>query len=325
MLAEALITHGVALSRLHHPEKARVALRQAADVAEQAGDIESAGVAALTLIEELGQDFSNDDERTTIERANVLLEKTQNMALVKRLAIASLRTVRTILGPPDWTNFSLRDAVRSYEAHWIKLALEETGGLVTRATPLLGFKHHQSLISVINARHHDLLATRSPVIKRKHSLLLHSKRRSDDSSVRPVSPFSILHVEDNQVVAIMVKETLEAEGWDIETCVDGTIALEKIESDAHYDLLLLDSDLPGVNGLDLLRAARRFAHRRLTPIVLLSAQTIEREALDAGANAVLHKPEGVRVLAKTIARFLEVQCFEDKKVSEEGSDGPDLD
>lgn len=327
LLAEALITHGVALSRLHHPEKARAAFSQAADVAEQAGDIESAGLAALTFLEELGQDFSNTDERTTIERANVLLEKTRDMALVKRLAVASLRTLRSILGPPDWHNFSLRDAVRTYEAHWIKLALKETGGLVTRATPLLGFKHHQSLISVINARHQDLLDTRSPVVKRKQSLLVHPKRETDtaDSHLQPTLPVSILHVEDNQVVANMVKETLEAEGWNIETCVDGTIALERIESDAHYDLLLLDSDLPGVNGLDLLQTARSMAHRRLTPIVLLSAQTIEREALDAGANAVLHKPEGVRVLAKTIARYLEGQCSEDKKVSEESSGRPKLD
>jgi CheY-like chemotaxis protein len=80
-----------------------------------------------------------------------------------------------------------------------------------------------------------------------------------------------------------------------------------------------------VNGLALLQAARSMAHRRLTPIVLLSAQTIEREALDAGASAVLHKPEGVRVLAKTIARFLEGQCSEDKKVSEESSGRPKLD
>jgi DNA-binding response OmpR family regulator len=105
----------------------------------------------------------------------------------------------------------------------------------------------------------------------------------------------------------MVKDTLESEGWEIETCVDGSISLEKIESDAHYDLLLLDSDLPGVNGLELLRCARSMAHRRQTPIVLLSAQTIEREALDAGANAVLHKPEGVGSLTATIARFLTVQ------------------
>jgi CheY-like chemotaxis protein len=309
LLAEALTTHGVALSRLHHPEKARAALRRAADVAEQAGDIESAGVAALGLIEELGPDFSNDEESQSIERASVLLETSQDMATVKRLAVALLRTLRSILGPPDWTNFSLRDAVRTYEAHLIKLALKEMGGLVTRATPLLGFKHHQSLISVINARHQDLLATRSPVVKRRHHLLVHPKRGRDpsDANLRPTPPFSILHVEDNQTVASMVKDTLESEGWEIETCVDGSIALEKIESDAHYDLLLLDSDLPGVNGLELLRCARSMAHRRQTPIVLLSAQTIEREALDAGANAVLHKPEGVGSLTATIARFLTVQ------------------
>jgi CheY-like chemotaxis protein len=320
LLAEALTTHGVVLSRLQHPEKARTALRQAADVAQRAGDIESAGVAALTLIEEFGQGFSNDEEADTIERASVLLEATQDMATVKRLGLALLRTLRSLLGPPDWTNFSLRDAVRIYEAHWIKLALKETDGLVTRATPLLGFKHHQSLISVINARHQDLLHTRSPVVKRRHHLLEHPKRRRElsDSSVQPTAAVSILHVEDNPTVASVVKETLEAEGWNVETCSDGSIALEKIASDTHYDLLLLDSDLPGLNGLELLKRARSMAQRRQTPIVLLSAQTIEREALDAGANAVLHKPEGMGSLAKTIARVLRIERTDGVDMSEEG-------
>jgi len=319
LLAEALTTHGVALSRLHHPEKARAVFRQAADVAERAGDIESAGVAALSLIEELGQDFSNDDEGTTIERAGMLLETTQDVATLRRLANASFRTLRALLGPPDWTNFSLRRVVLRYEAHWIRLALKETGGFVTRATRLLGFKHHQSLISLINIRHQDLLDSRSPVRPRRHHLLVHPKRgrKDSDSLVRPASQFSILHVEDNEVVASVVKETVESEGWNIETCVDGTIALEKIASDAHYDLLLLDNELPGVNGLEITQRARSMAHRRQTPIVLLSAQAIEREALDAGANAVLHKPEEIRLVADTIARFLKVRRAGELDVSEE--------
>jgi CheY-like chemotaxis protein len=321
LLAEALTTHGITLARLHHPERARARFRQAANAAEQAGDIESAGVAALTLLEEVGQDFSDEDECAAIDRVNVLLETTQDTATVKRLAVVFLHTLRGILGPPDWANFSLRQAVRNYEAHWIALALKETGGIVTRAAPLLGFKHHGSLISVINARHQNLLATRSPVVKRRHSLFGLPMRAGEtaDNDVRPTSRFFILHAEDDQAVAGIVKETLEAEGFNIETCSDGAIALEKIASDAHYDLLLLDNELPGANGLELIRCARGISHRRETPIVLLSGNAIEREALDVGANAFLHKPEGIGALAATIARFLRVHEADKVNASDENS------
>ncbi len=315
LLAEALTTHGVALARLDHPEKARAAFKRAAETAEQAGDFESAGLAALTLIEHLGQDFSEDDPRATIDRAGVLLEKTQDMATVRRLAKASFRALRVILGRPDWTNFSLRRVVLRYEAHWIRLALKETGGFVTRAARLLGFKHHQSLISLINGRHKGLLDTRSAVRKRRSHLIIHGKpngkKRAHDGGEQAASQISILHVEDNEAVASMVKETLESEGWNIETCVDGTLALEKIAGEAHYDLLLLDNDLPGVNGLELLQRARSMPHRRQTPIVLLSGKAIEREALDAGANAVLHKPEEIGSLGDTIARLLKLESGAD--------------
>jgi CheY-like chemotaxis protein len=132
--------------------------------------------------------------------------------------------------------------------------------------------------------------------------------------------FFILHAEDDQAVAGIVKETLEAEGCNIETCGDGATALEKIASDAHYDLLLLDNELPGVNGLELIRSARGISHRRETPIVLLSGNAIEREALDAGANAFLHKPEGISALAATIARLLRVHEADNVNALDENSD-----
>ncbi|MCA1593871.1 MAG: hypothetical protein LC754_14720 [Acidobacteria bacterium] len=69
LLAEALTTHGVAMARLGRHQQARLTLQSAVEVAEQAGDTEGAGHAALTIIMELGQYLSNDDLSTTYERA----------------------------------------------------------------------------------------------------------------------------------------------------------------------------------------------------------------------------------------------------------------
>ena len=101
-----------------------------------------------------------------------------------------------------------------------------------------------------------------------------------------------------------MRDTLEAEGWSVEVCADGDAALERIAGDAHYDLLLLDNDLPGVDGLELARYARRLPARERTPIVMLAAAGTREDARRAGVDAFLRKPEDVRLLVETIKRLL---------------------
>jgi len=75
LFAEALTTHRTALARLRHSIEARSAFERAISVAEQAGDTHGAGVAALTLIEELGGDLSYDELSILIDRAKSFLAR----------------------------------------------------------------------------------------------------------------------------------------------------------------------------------------------------------------------------------------------------------
>ena len=115
----------------------------------------------------------------------------------------------------------------------------------------------------------------------------------------------ILHVEDNEIVTTMVKETLENQGWQVVTCADGNVALEKISGEDEYDVLLLDYDLPGVNGVEIINRARELDHRCDTPIVMLAASPVEAAAREAGADVFLRKPQDVTRLVETINHFLE--------------------
>jgi two-component system chemotaxis response regulator CheY len=182
----------------------------------------------------------------------------------------------------------------------VERALKDAGGGVTRAAELLGFKYHQSLISLLNNRHQDLLPARTPVVPRKRSVI-RQRRVAARKRARPVT---ILHAEDSQVVADAVRDTLELEGWKIITCPDGATALDRIESDTPYDVLLLDYDLPRVNGLELLRRARQTIHRKRTPIIMLSATDCEHEAWRAGVTAFLRKPEDMLKLTEIIGHAL---------------------
>jgi tetratricopeptide (TPR) repeat protein len=177
LLAESLTTHGIAQARLKHPEQAHATLERAINVAERAGDLESAGNAALVMVEELGTFLSNDDLKATVDRARELLANTQEFSTLKRLTACASRVLSLVHDRPglprsvDWTDFSLKRAVLHYEAHFIGLALDATGGVVTRAARLLGFNHHQSLLALLNGRHKNLRERNTPIVPRRRSII----------------------------------------------------------------------------------------------------------------------------------------------------------
>jgi CheY-like chemotaxis protein len=309
LLAESLTTHGTALARLGRCEQAREALLRAVEVAEQAGDVESAGQAALSLIEELGEHVPAEELTAVYGHAAELLSRSQNVATLKRLSTCARRVLFLAHGSPvpaDWKGFSLKDAVRRYESHLIARALRDAGGLVSRAAQLLGFKHHHSLSSLIQNHHPGLLQARAPVVPRKRSLiyLRETRRATHYRAEKVVRPVSILYAEDNHVVADAVRETLEAEGWQVELCADGGSAMNRLAGGVRYDLLLLDNDLPGVTGLELAQYARNLPSYRGLPIVMLSAGDHRAEARRAGINEFLLKPEDVGLIIQTISRLL---------------------
>lgn len=71
----------------------------------------------------------------------------------------------------------------------------------------------------------------------------------------------------------------------------------------HYHLIV-DNELPGLSGLELILSARSLSHRRKTPIIMLSSDDCEKEAWRAGVDAFLRKPKGVDKVASTINRLL---------------------
>lgn len=313
LLAEALTTLGISLARLQRFGQARSALDRAIDKAQQADDVESAGKAALTLIEQLGLQLTNDDLMATLLRAEVLLENTQNISILRRQAKGASRVAFIINASPkcfpssiDSTGISAKEETLRYYKHLIALALRQSGGVVKTAARLLGMSH-QNLSSKL-VQYEELAKFRKPVrMPRRKSI----DSREPAGSSRTIGKqdkrtrrITILLAEDNVMVAGAVTETLETKGWAVEACSDGTAALEAIASDAHYDLLLMDYDLPGVNGIELVHRARKLVHRSHTPIIVLSASSVEAAALKAGADEFLPKPQGVSWLVETISRLL---------------------
>lgn len=113
----------------------------------------------------------------------------------------------------------------------------------------------------------------------------------------------VLMVEDEASVVTGTRRALEAEGYEVEVATDGRRGLDLL-LEREYDIVLLDVMLPGMNGYELCRTARR--HGIQTTILMLTAKSGEwdiAEGLDLGADDYLTKPFSiVELLARIRAR-----------------------
>ncbi|HYO92332.1 MAG TPA: tetratricopeptide repeat protein, partial [Pyrinomonadaceae bacterium] len=160
LLAEALTTQGRVLSKLGNFIESLDTLRRAADLAEQAGAVENAGHALLSLMEEHAERITEYELLDTYERAHNLLKDTQDAGTIKRLRACAIRIVsdrrasllqRRVRSLADfWANFNLNERVRTYEARYVRRALIDGQGSVTRAARLLGLHHHATLSSMLD-------------------------------------------------------------------------------------------------------------------------------------------------------------------------------
>ena len=317
VLAEALTTHAMALARLGNDLRARALFERAVLVAETAGDLEGAGRAKLTIIEELGRKIPAPDLVAIYRSAIDLLRNSQDPASAKRLISCAERLFETLrrleaeaeessVGSNSWEGFSLKRHVKAAESAIIERALREAGGSVSKAAKLLGFKHHQSLISLLNGRHKDLLKTRSVVRRRRRHILRPrvGRRPTPRRKLLSTSVISLLYVEDDEAVTRSVREALNGEHWQVDFCADRDTALLKLTGDDRYDVLVFDNDVVGTTGLELLERARKITHRRRTPIVVVANDDSEKAAWRAGANAFLRSTDIPDQLASTVRRLI---------------------
>ena len=123
----------------------------------------------------------------------------------------------------------------------------------------------------------------------------------------------LLIVEDEKQICDMIAKSLYDVGYEVDTCYDGEEALECILSE-EYDLIVLDLNLPGVDGMEILKELRQ--KNEETKVIILSArgQIADKvEGLDAGANDYMEKPFHLQELEARI-RSLTRRKFVQKDV-----------
>jgi tetratricopeptide (TPR) repeat protein len=172
-LADALILRATALARLNKQARAHVTLQRAIEVAHEAGALNKAGLAALTLIEEVNS-LSSDTLQAAYQQAREWLADSQSVEVLLRLNEAAGKlaaSVRRELSRDEAVDllltkpYHIDQKLLEYEHDLIKQALIQSDGKVSHAAKLVG-KSYQGLAKMIETKHPDLVIARTPVRRR---------------------------------------------------------------------------------------------------------------------------------------------------------------
>ena len=116
---------------------------------------------------------------------------------------------------------------------------------------------------------------------------------------------SVFLVDDSATMLMSLKGTLEISGYKVETATDGEAAMTKLRAGLKPDLIITDINMPRMDGIALIREARKLL--RFTPILALTTESQQGKRDDAkknGATGWLVKPVGGAELVKVIKQVL---------------------
>jgi len=134
-----------------------------------------------------------------------------------------------------------------------------------------------------------------------------SQAETDEQDGNILQGMRFLCAEDNEINAEILTELLKIEGAECTICENGEEILKTFEQSApgDYDMILMDVQMPVINGYEATKAIRRSSHElaKTIPIIAMTANAFSEDiqhSLTAGMNAHVSKPVEMKVLEKTI-------------------------
>lgn len=112
---------------------------------------------------------------------------------------------------------------------------------------------------------------------------------------------NVMLVDDSPTILASVGQLIRSAGYAVAEANCAEAALKEFSAGKKFDLIITDFNMPGMNGADLIRAARKLPNCRFTPILVLtteSKQARRDEAREAGATGWIVKPvESAKLIA----------------------------
>lgn len=118
----------------------------------------------------------------------------------------------------------------------------------------------------------------------------------------------ILYIEDNNDNRKLVKRILSVEGFEVHGVIDGLAGLDFVQHTTP-DLILIDIQLPNVDGYTITEELCKMPHLANVPIVALTANVLQEDqekSLAAGCVGFIHKPISVDELPQQVNAFLQM-------------------
>jgi two-component system chemotaxis response regulator CheY len=114
---------------------------------------------------------------------------------------------------------------------------------------------------------------------------------------------TIFLTDDSATILLSISNILSKAGYAVEKASTGEEALKRFQSGVKVDLLITDLNMPGMNGIDLIKELRKLPSYKFMPILFLtteSQQSKKQEAKSAGASGWIVKPATADDLLNTI-------------------------
>lgn len=129
------------------------------------------------------------------------------------------------------------------------------------------------------------------------------KGNSMESDIRSTQTISALVLDDNEDNRFIFRETLEAAGYRVTEAHNGRLGLDILLGQTFH-MLILDMDMPLLNGADVLREVRRYQeHDNMAVVIVTANPHMVTEELEALAAFVMAKPINVRQFLQFAARL----------------------
>ena len=120
----------------------------------------------------------------------------------------------------------------------------------------------------------------------------------------------VLIADDSSTVRKFVTFSLASQSLEVVTAVDGMDALEKISQIPQVDLIIVDLNMPNMDGFEFIQNVRGSELHRDVPIIILSSERGEeskQRGIAVGANAYIEKPFDAKNIEYQVSKFLDIK------------------
>lgn len=208
---------------------------------------------------------------------------------------------------PDLNSVETLELIKSHFAKTAKIIVMHTSNKAHLLRDLTPFNVNQVLIKPISQRQLCSELIQSVSLSSNTSKSVVSKQSISEERKSWNATKHILVAEDNKINQLVIRKTLEREGYQVTIASNGIEAVDILTANQNYDIILMDIQMPEMNGIEATAYIREKLHIETVPIIAFTAD-VTKEMRDKiseyGMNSYITKPIETKELHSILDKFL---------------------